>query len=103
MCMMKKSIKHCVFLHSYTPSESDHIADDSRDCTACVFVYNPTELMSRKAWRIAPRSAGGSIALICIAPPIPLDYIAFQMIALDCIALLFHYVSSHQQLRALCW
>ena len=55
MCMMKKSIKHCVLLHSYTPSELYHIADDiSRDCTACVFVYNPTELMSRKAWRIAP-------------------------------------------------
>ena len=99
MCMMKKSIKHCVFLHSYTPSESDHIADDSRDCTACVFVYNPTELMSRKAWRIAPRSAGGSIALICIAPPIPLDYIASQLIALH----YYHYISSHQQLRALCW
>ena len=87
MCMMKKSI-YCVLLHSYIPSKPYHIAHDSTHCTACVFVYNLTELMSRKAWRIAPRSAGGSIALICIALPIPLDYIASQMIALDCIALL---------------
>ena len=79
MCMMKKSIKHCVFLHSYTPSESDHIADDSRDCTACVFVYNLTELMSRKAWRIASRFAGGSNALICIAPPIPFHWITLLL------------------------